>query len=162
MITVTVPTAALWSVDRYRFAEIRYFRPESKHKDRVQAARVETVVLFLPDVWTCSPTRLEWDSLQQAYQKQLQMKLNPEAAQQQAQCSLLSVCPLSSRGLWISSPCPLPPDTPCLFVFMIWIMPFVLSVWFVSSTGRKLPSAIFIYLQQVCVGQISLARVWCR
>ncbi|XP_059168003.1 cell division cycle and apoptosis regulator protein 1-like isoform X2 [Physella acuta] len=67
----------------YRFAEIRYFRPESKHKDRVQPARVETVVIFLPDVWTCNPTRLEWNSLQAAYQKQLQLKLNPEAAQQQ-------------------------------------------------------------------------------
>jgi len=87
--TAVRTTKALTGIDLsnctqwYRFAEIRYFRPESKHKDRVQAARVETVVLFLPDVWTCSPTRLEWDSLQQAYQKQLQMKLNPEAAQQQ-------------------------------------------------------------------------------
>ncbi|XP_055874989.1 cell division cycle and apoptosis regulator protein 1-like [Biomphalaria glabrata] len=67
----------------YRFAEIRYFRPESKHKDRVQPARVETVVLFLPDVWTCNPTRLEWNSLQAAYQKQLQQTLNPDTAQQQ-------------------------------------------------------------------------------
>ncbi|KAH9495313.1 Cell division cycle and apoptosis regulator protein 1 [Bulinus truncatus] len=67
----------------YRFAEIRYFRPESKHKDRVQPARVETVVIFLPDVWTCNPTRLEWNALQAAYQKQLQLKLNPDTAQQQ-------------------------------------------------------------------------------
>ena len=74
---------------RYRFAEIRYFRPESKYKDRVQPARVETVVLFLPDVWTCNPTRLEWDSLNETYKQQLHLKLNPPtpeaAAPQQAQ-----------------------------------------------------------------------------
>lgn len=76
-------------VARYRFAEIRYFRPESKHKDRLQPARVETVVIFLPDVWTCNPTHLEWNSLQTAYQKQLQNKLSPETAGHQALVHLL-------------------------------------------------------------------------
>uniref|UniRef100_A0A0B7AHU4 SAP domain-containing protein n=1 Tax=Arion vulgaris TaxID=1028688 RepID=A0A0B7AHU4_9EUPU len=67
----------------YRFAEIRYFRAESKHKERVQPARVETVIIFLPDVWTCNPTRLEWISLQAAYQKQLQQKFNPGQQQEE-------------------------------------------------------------------------------
>lgn len=38
-------------------------------------SRVETVILFLPDVWSCVPTRLEWDGLQLNYKKQLERKL---------------------------------------------------------------------------------------
>ena len=60
---------------RYRFVEIHYRRPEETHKGRVVPARVETVVIFLPDVWSCSPTRLEWESMAAAYKKQLQDKL---------------------------------------------------------------------------------------
>ena len=60
---------------RYRFAEIRYLRAESRDKP----ARVETVVLFLPDVWRCAPTRLDWMNLQKAYAQKLQKKLNPDA-----------------------------------------------------------------------------------
>ncbi|BFZ17365.1 hypothetical protein BsWGS_20404 [Bradybaena similaris] len=67
----------------YRFAEIRYFRAETKHKERVQPARVETVIIFLPDVWICNPTRLEWVSIQAAYQKQLQQRLNPGQQQEE-------------------------------------------------------------------------------
>lgn len=58
-----------------------YRRAESTHKGKLIPARVETVVLFLPDVWSCLPTRLEWDSLQNAYKKQLDRILkveNPE------------------------------------------------------------------------------------
>jgi DBC1 len=70
---------------RYRFVEIYYHRSETTHKGKVIPARVETVVLFLPDVWRCLPTRLEWESLQLAYKKQLNRKLNaddePEAAE---------------------------------------------------------------------------------
>lgn len=70
---------------RYRFVEIYYHRSETTHKGKVIPARVETVVLFLPDVWSCLPTRLEWESLQLAYKKQLNRKLNaddePEAAE---------------------------------------------------------------------------------
>lgn len=51
--------------------ELYYRRAESTHKGKLIPARVETVVLFLPDVWSCLPTRLEWDSLQVAYKKQL-------------------------------------------------------------------------------------------
>lgn len=43
-------------------------------------ARVETVVLFLPDVWSCIPTRLEWDNLHINYGKQLDRKLKAAAA----------------------------------------------------------------------------------
>lgn len=46
-----------------------------------QGARVETVVLFLPDVWSCLPTRLEWDALQTGYRRQLERKL--KAGQEQ-------------------------------------------------------------------------------
>lgn len=38
-------------------------------------SRVETVILFLPDVWSCVPTRLEWDGLQLNYKRQLERKL---------------------------------------------------------------------------------------
>lgn len=55
-----------------------YRRAESTHKGKLIPARVETVVLFLPDVWSCLPTRLEWDSLQIAYKKQLDRILNVE------------------------------------------------------------------------------------
>lgn len=51
--------------------ELYYRRAESTHKGKLIPARVETVVLFLPDVWSCLPTRLEWDSMQVAYKKQL-------------------------------------------------------------------------------------------
>ena len=64
--------------NRYRFAEIRYHRPEETHKGRLVPARVETVVIFLPDVWSCTPTRLEWETLQATYRKQLQEKIGVE------------------------------------------------------------------------------------
>ncbi|GLV41286.1 hypothetical protein CBL_04810 [Carabus blaptoides fortunei] len=59
----------------YRFVELYYRRGESTHKGKVVPARVETVVLFLPDVWSCVPTRLEWDQLHQGYRKQLERRL---------------------------------------------------------------------------------------
>ncbi|XP_076450064.1 cell division cycle and apoptosis regulator protein 1-like isoform X2 [Babylonia areolata] len=61
----------------YRFAEIRYLRAESRDKP----ARVETVVLFLPDVWRCAPSRLDWMTLQKSYALKLQKKLNPDAVE---------------------------------------------------------------------------------
>ncbi|KAL8587387.1 hypothetical protein ACOMHN_062121 [Nucella lapillus] len=61
----------------YRFAEIRYLRAESRDKP----ARVETVVLFLPDVWRCAPSRLDWMTQQKAYALKLQKKLNPDAVE---------------------------------------------------------------------------------
>lgn len=72
-------------LDRYRFLELYYRRSESTHKGKVVPARVETVVLFLPDVWSCIPTRLEWDGLLQNYGKQLERKLKAAVQQQQQQ-----------------------------------------------------------------------------
>lgn len=74
-------TKALTNIDLsmctqwYRFAEIRYVRPEEMHKGRLVPARVETVVLFLPDVWSIRPTCLEWDALRGAYKTHLQKRL---------------------------------------------------------------------------------------
>lgn len=68
---------------RYRFAEIRYHRPEETHKGRVVPARVETVVLFLPDVWSCNPSRIEWEGLGVAYKRQLADKFKQDQQQQQ-------------------------------------------------------------------------------
>ncbi|XP_078285210.1 cell division cycle and apoptosis regulator protein 1-like isoform X2 [Rhinoraja longicauda] len=55
----------------FRFAEIRYLHPEELCEGRLLPARVETVVVFLPDVWHCFPTRLEWDALSLGYTQQL-------------------------------------------------------------------------------------------
>ena len=63
---------------RYHFAEMRYHRPEEMHKGRLVPARVETVVIFLPDVWSCSPSHLEWEAMQSSYKKQLQQKIAEE------------------------------------------------------------------------------------
>lgn len=54
-------------VSRYRFVEIYYRRPEIVHKGHLIPARVETVVIFLPDINSCMPTRSEWEKLQQTY-----------------------------------------------------------------------------------------------
>ena len=64
---------------RYRFAEIRYYRAEEVRKGRTVPARVETVVLFLPDVWSCSPTRMEWQVTVSRLQSELEMKLSSSA-----------------------------------------------------------------------------------
>ena len=64
---------------RYRFAEMRYHRPAEYHHGRLLPARIETVVIFLPDVWTCNPTQLEWENSHAAYKKQLLLKLTPES-----------------------------------------------------------------------------------
>ncbi|XP_042200493.1 cell division cycle and apoptosis regulator protein 1 isoform X1 [Callorhinchus milii] len=55
----------------FRFAEICYYQPEEHHDGRPLPAHVETSVVFLPDVWHCLPTRLEWESLTLAYKQQL-------------------------------------------------------------------------------------------
>lgn len=55
----------------FRFAEIRYLQPGELREGRLLPARVETVVVFLPDVWHCLPTRLEWDALSLGYTQQL-------------------------------------------------------------------------------------------
>ncbi|XP_061084037.1 cell division cycle and apoptosis regulator protein 1 isoform X1 [Conger conger] len=69
----------------YRFAEIRYQRPEETHKGRTVPAHVETVVLFLPDVWHCLPTRSEWEWLARALKEQLAEKLSAERKEADAE-----------------------------------------------------------------------------
>ncbi|XP_055716251.1 cell division cycle and apoptosis regulator protein 1-like isoform X2 [Phlebotomus papatasi] len=55
----------------YRFVELYYRRGEVVQKGRVVPPRIETVVIFLPDVRSCIPTRLEWDELQGKYRRAL-------------------------------------------------------------------------------------------
>lgn len=43
--------------------ELYYKNGEIVRKDRSVAARIETVVMFLPDIRCCVPTRVEWDAL---------------------------------------------------------------------------------------------------
>lgn len=69
-------TCSIGPFGRYRFLEIYYHRAETTHKGRHVPARVETVVVFLPDVWSCVPTRLEWDGLHLNYKKQLDRRLS--------------------------------------------------------------------------------------
>ncbi|KAG8199715.1 hypothetical protein JTE90_022161 [Oedothorax gibbosus] len=66
----------------YRFAEINYRRGES-HKGR--GLRTETVVLFLPDVWSCLPTRLEWDGIKQTPKEEEQQMIIPEEDENKAE-----------------------------------------------------------------------------
>lgn len=40
-----------------------------------EPGRVETTVLFLPDVWNICPTKLEWDGLHLNYKRLLDRKL---------------------------------------------------------------------------------------
>lgn len=58
--------------------ELYYRRCESTHKGKAVPARVETVVIFLPDVWSCLSTRLEWDGLQLNYRKQMERRLKAD------------------------------------------------------------------------------------
>lgn len=58
--------------------ELYYRRAESTHRGKSVPARVESVVVFLPDVWSCVPTRLEWDNLHSTYRKQLERRLRAD------------------------------------------------------------------------------------
>lgn len=58
--------------------ELYYKRVESVRKGRVHPARTQTVVVFLPDVRSCLPTRFEWDELTLKYKKRLEMKLQSD------------------------------------------------------------------------------------
>lgn len=59
--------------------ELYYKRVESVRKGRVHPARTQTVVIFLPDVRSCLPTRFEWDELTLKYKKRLDMKLQSKS-----------------------------------------------------------------------------------
>lgn len=55
---------------RYRFLELKYRRSEQvKGESIVKPARIETVVIFLPDIYSCMPNRAEWEKLQQQYKQ---------------------------------------------------------------------------------------------
>ena len=84
--------------DRYRFLEIQYHRPEETHKGRVMPARVETVVIFVPDVWHLLPTRVDWESTVAAFKEKLAEKLalvgsevKKEAATEESQALLPAI-----------------------------------------------------------------------
>uniref|UniRef100_A0A0A9XIZ5 Cell division cycle and apoptosis regulator protein 1 n=1 Tax=Lygus hesperus TaxID=30085 RepID=A0A0A9XIZ5_LYGHE len=61
----------------FRFLEVHYHRAESNHHGKVVPARVETVVLFVPDVWSASPSRGDWETITADYKKALEKRLNP-------------------------------------------------------------------------------------
>lgn len=55
--------------------EFYYRRAETVRKGRVVPARTQTVVIFLPDVRSCIPTRVEWDDLNAKYKRRLDSEL---------------------------------------------------------------------------------------
>lgn len=62
----------------YRFVELYYRRSETYHKGRLIPARIEMVVIFLPDVRSCQPTRPEWDELHLSYKSHLERIINSQ------------------------------------------------------------------------------------
>ncbi|XP_050085697.1 cell division cycle and apoptosis regulator protein 1-like [Anopheles aquasalis] len=64
----------------YRFVELYYRRSETQHKGRLIPPRVETVVIFLPDVRSCLPTRLEWEQIRLNYQASLSRVINSSSS----------------------------------------------------------------------------------
>ncbi|XP_037936837.1 cell division cycle and apoptosis regulator protein 1-like [Teleopsis dalmanni] len=51
----------------YRFMELHYHRTDYKHKKKDGPPRVETVVIFVPDVHSCMPTTTQWQNLAETY-----------------------------------------------------------------------------------------------
>ncbi|XP_011208504.2 cell division cycle and apoptosis regulator protein 1 isoform X3 [Bactrocera dorsalis] len=49
----------------YRFVELHYHRQDHKKKDA--PPRIETVVMYLPDVHSCMPNTAQWQELNQVY-----------------------------------------------------------------------------------------------
>lgn len=58
--------------------ELYYRRSETYHKGRLIPARIEMVVIFLPDVRSCQPTRPEWDELHLSYKSHLERIINSQ------------------------------------------------------------------------------------
>lgn len=52
--------------------ELYYKSNEVVRKDRTIPPRTETVVIYLPDIRSCVPTRLEWDALTVSYKQKLE------------------------------------------------------------------------------------------
>lgn len=61
--------------------EVYYHRSESVHKGKTIPARIETVVFYLPEVWNCVPTYLEWEDVILNYKKLLEEKLEPKTVE---------------------------------------------------------------------------------
>lgn len=64
---------------RYRFVELYYRRVECVRKGRIIPAKTQTVVIFLPDVRSCLPTRVEWDELAIKYKRRLDFELKKQS-----------------------------------------------------------------------------------
>uniref|UniRef100_A0A1Q3F266 Putative cell division cycle and apoptosis regulator protein 1 n=1 Tax=Culex tarsalis TaxID=7177 RepID=A0A1Q3F266_CULTA len=65
----------------YRFVELYYRRSETyDRKGRLVPARIETVVIFLPDIRSCQPTRPEWDELHLSYKSHLERIINSQSS----------------------------------------------------------------------------------
>jgi hypothetical protein len=70
-------------INRYRFVELKYRRTEQNKKEgdsssMIKPARIETVVIFLPDVHSCMPNRSEWDDVKQQYKQALEKILTAD------------------------------------------------------------------------------------
>lgn len=64
----------------YRFVELYYRRSETRTAGRLIPARIETVVIFLPDIRSCQPTRPEWDELHLSYKSHLERIINSQSS----------------------------------------------------------------------------------
>lgn len=65
----------------YRFVELYYRRSETYNRaGRLIPARIETVVIFLPDIRSCQPTRPEWDELHLSYKSHLERIINSQSS----------------------------------------------------------------------------------
>lgn len=60
--------------------ELYYRRAETIRKGRIIPAKTQTVVIFLPDIRSVMPTRIEWDSLNAKYKRHMEMELRKDAS----------------------------------------------------------------------------------
>lgn len=58
--------------------EVYYHRSERVYKEKTIAARIETVVFFVPEVWNCVPTMPQWDTIVADYKNLCEQKLHPK------------------------------------------------------------------------------------
>lgn len=71
---------------RFRIAEIRYQRVSSGK------SHVESVILYLPDIWSCVPTANQWENIVLSYIRPIQQPADDEDAtltEAKAQLTLL-------------------------------------------------------------------------
>lgn len=101
LVNVTVQYLIFsFAVSRWRFAEFQYLQPGPPR-------RLQTVVVYLPDVWTIMPTLEEWEALCQ--QKAAEAAAPPTQE--------VPVVRLSPKNKWGESvPWPLGPCSHLAFV----------------------------------------------